>query len=250
MVRYIAPHSDFETSVRRAIVLAFCTIALFWAGRTLSRSIAVVGFETVEAELLSLEKYSARALANMLTEEAALNFDSCDTRAQRALLLAEIPLVELSLKNGAASEFDSHMHALEVRTQQILRCAPRDAFAWLVAFNLRIIHGQLDDRTFQFLDMSFDNSPNEAWIAIRRSLAAMPFADRAPSIIRVKVAIDFGLLIRNGYFEEAARSYLAASDPMRATLTIELEKTTQVQQKRMLYALENLPQSNRSPRTN
>jgi hypothetical protein len=248
LARDVELQTRSELYARRVAILAICASAFFWAARTLPKSLAVDRFRSVAAELLSYEQYSSASLASMLSDQAALNLDPCDTYAQRALMLAEIPLVELSLKRGAAAEFDSHVHALELRVEQILRCNPRDSFAWLVAFNLRIIHGQLDVRTFQFLDTSYDTSPNEVWIAIRRLLAAMPFLDEAPPQTRARAASEFRLLVHNGLFDEAARSYLVASDSMRAMLMIELQEATQVERERLLRSLKSLDLVNQPSR--
>jgi hypothetical protein len=232
--------SKFERFARGAIVSAICIVAFFWASRTFPRSVAIDEFRASEAALLSYERYSVSSLASMLTSQAALSLDSCDTHAQRALLLAELPLAYIALKTGATLEFDSRIHSLEVRTQQILSCNPRDSFTWLVAFNIRVVHGQLDDRTFQFLDMSYQTSPNEAWIAVRRNLVAMPFIEKAPPPLRDRVVNEFGHLVRNGYFDEAAQSYLAATNAVRLRLSTELEQTTPYDQKLLFSALETL----------
>src|SRR5207237_3120469 len=56
-----------------------------------------------------------------------------------------------SLRAGAVKEFDQRMAAMEERTRLTLSCAPRDSFAWLVAFGLALGHGHLDDSAFALL---------------------------------------------------------------------------------------------------
>jgi len=49
----------------------------------------------------------------------------------------EMPLAEAALRSGAASEFDRRIQSLEARSRQVLSCAPRESFAWLLAFDLK-----------------------------------------------------------------------------------------------------------------
>lgn len=48
-----------------------------------------------------------------------------------------------------------------------MSCTPRDSFAWLLAFDFEVLHGRLNQHSFDLLAMSYRTSPNEAWIAIR-----------------------------------------------------------------------------------
>jgi hypothetical protein len=86
----------------------------------------------------------------------------------------EMPLAEAALRSGAAAEFDQHIQSLEARSRRILSCTPREVFVWLLAFNLEILHGLLNEHAFNLLAMSYETSPNEAWISIRRNIVAMP----------------------------------------------------------------------------
>ncbi|MGA7807967.1 hypothetical protein [Bradyrhizobium sp.] len=85
-------------------------------------------------------------------------------------------------------------------------------------FGLETEHGMLDQHTFDLLEMSYDTSPNEAWIAMRRITVAIPVVLFAPAPIQQKILDEFQNLVAHGYVEMTGRSYLNASARSRALL--------------------------------
>jgi hypothetical protein len=191
---------------------------LVWGICAIPGSEAADGFRDIEGRLLHFETYRSSALAQMLASQGSLSMDACDIHSQRALLLMEMPLAEAALRSGAANDFDKHIRSLEKRSKQVLSCAPRDALVWLLAFSLEVLHGRLDEHSFNLLSMSYDTSPNEAWISIRRINVAMPLILMAPELLRQKILTEFQQLIRFGFMDEAAHSYLRASAEVRSLL--------------------------------
>ena len=143
----------------------------------------------------------------------------------------EMPLAEAALRSGAANEFDRRVQSLETRVRQVLGCTPRESFVWLLAFNLEVLHGRLNERSFDLLAMSYETSPNEAWISIRRIVVAMPLVLSAPEPVRHKILFEFQQLIRNGFADDAARSYLTASGSVRSLLQAQIEQLDLPRQK-------------------
>jgi hypothetical protein len=153
------------------------------------------------------------------------------------MLLMEVPLAEAALRSGATAEFDQRVQSLEVRSKRILTCTPRDSFVWLLAFNLELLHGR---QAFDLLDMSYDTSPNEAWISMRRVNVAMPLVLVVSDSTRQKILSEFQQLIRFGFATEAARSYLAASLPVQSRLQTQIERLDLGEQKVFSDALQRL----------
>jgi hypothetical protein len=88
--------------------------------------------------------------------------------------------------------------------------------------------------------MSYETSPNEAWISIRRNMVAMPLVLTAPEPLRQKMLFEFQQLIRYGFLEEAARSYLAASGSIRSLLQTEIAELDLGRQKVFSETLQRL----------
>jgi hypothetical protein len=233
-------HRPIGSYVRRGLTLAIGCLGLAWGIFTLPRSEAADEFWDIESRLLHFESFDRGALTQTLESGSAQSFSACDSHSQRALLLMEMPLAEAALRSGAADEFDRRIQSLEIRARRILACAPRQSFVWLLAFNLEILHGRLNPEAFNLLEMSYETSPNEAWISIRRNMVATPLVLTMPEPLRKKVLFEFQQLIRYGFVEEAARSYLAASESIQSLLQTQIAQLDLRPQKAFSDTLQRL----------
>lgn len=175
----------------------------------------------------------------MLNSTVAQRLSGCDTYAQRAMLLLEMPLAEAALRSGATKEFDLRVDALEGRVRHMLTCSPRDAFAWLTAFNLKLIHGVQDVRSFDLLAASFETSPNEAWIGVRRIGVVAPHLLNAPEPLRTNILAEFRQLIATGYVASAVAAYLNAPTTIRTVLQQQVDQLSPQQQRSFSEAVQN-----------
>jgi hypothetical protein len=215
-------------------------MALVWALLALPRSEAADDLRDIEGRLLRSETFSRTSLTQTLESQMSHDLSPCDTHSQRALLLMEMPLAEAALRSGAAAEFDRHVQSLEARSRQVLGCAPRESFVWLLAFDLEVLHGRLNAQSFDLLAMSYETSPNEAWISIRRIIVAMPLVLVAPEPVRQKILFEFQKLIRNGFVDDAAHCYFIASLSIRSLLQAQIEQLDLPRQKKFSDALQKI----------
>jgi hypothetical protein len=215
-------------------------MGLFWGIPNVARGEVSDDFWYAETRLLRFETFSRTASKAIMASVAAQDLDPCDNHAQRALLLIEIPLTDAALRAGTVQEFDRHIHSLETRVRQSLVCTPRDSFVWLLLFSMQTEHGVLDKHTFDLLAMSYDTSPNEAWIALRRVVVAIPVVRVAPEPIQQKVLAEFQNLIAHGFLETTARAYLDASASTRSLLQSRIDQLDSRSQKNFSEALQKL----------
>ena len=213
-------------------------MALLWGMCSIPSADSADALRDLESRLLRFEMFTPDTEAQEL--EGGADISACDTHAQRALLLLEMPLVETALRSGASTAFDQRTRSLETRTRSILSCSPRESFVWLVAFDLEILHGQLDEHAFKLLAMSYDTSPNEAWISVRRAIVAVPLMLLVPTALRQKILKEFELLIRNGFSDAAARAYSKSSQSVRTLLQADVEKLDATARRAFSDALERL----------
>jgi hypothetical protein len=211
-----------------------------WGILALPRSEAADDFRDIESRLLRSETFNRASLTQTMDSQASQNLSPCDTHSQRALLLMEMPLAEAALRSGAAGEFERRIESLEARSRQVLRCAPRESFVWLLAFDLEVLHGRLNEQSFDLLATSYETSPNEAWISIRRIIVAMPLVLVAPEPVRQKILFEFQQLIRNGFVDDAARCYFTASSSVRSLLQAQIEQLDLPRQKNFSDALQKI----------
>jgi hypothetical protein len=234
------PKTLLKLNARRALILGFGCLGLVWGIFVLPQSEVADELWAIEGQLLRFETFSQTALTQILESQASQNSSVCDTHSQRAMLLMEMPLAEAALRFGATSEFDRRIRSLEARSRRMLACTPRDSFVWLLAFNLDVLHGQLNEHAFNLLAMSYETSPNEAWISVRRTMVAVPLLLVASEPLRQKILFEFQQLIRYGFIDAAARSYSASSGPTRSLLQTPIEQLDLRQQKTFTDSLQRL----------
>ena len=234
------PESLIGKLARISLILVVGCAGLAWAGLNAKRGAASDVFRDIETHLLKFETFSPATAAATLDGAAAHKLSACDTHAQRALLLLEIPLAYAALQSGAIQEFDRRSRALEERARQTLGCSPRDSFVWLVLFGLHTGRGQVDESSFDLLRMSYETSPYEAWIAVRRVTAAVPVILSAPETLRERVLAEFQYLVQKRFVEMPVRAYLNAPPAVRALLQTSIDQLGAKEKEAFAAALKRL----------
>jgi hypothetical protein len=215
-------------------------LGIAWGISNMVRGEAADDFRDIETRLLQFEAFSQAAKTRVLASSAAQDTSGCDSHAQHALLLMEIPLVDAALRSGDLAAFNQRTRSLEARAKQALSCAPRDSLFWLVLFGLQTAHGVLDEHAFDLLAMSYQTAPNEAWIAVRRILLAVPVVRSAPGPMQEVILAEFQNLIANGYVDMPARAYQNASEAVRRDLQARVEQLDTGRQKSFADAVQRL----------
>lgn len=216
-------------------------LALIWGITNVAEGAASDSFLDFETDLLKFKMFSRANSVAMLDRASAQGLSACDIDAQRALLLLEIPLADGALQSGASEEFGRRTRSLELRARQALACAPRDSLVWLILFGLEIEHGDLSKHTFELLKMSYDTSPNEAWLSMRRITVAIPVVLAAPELLQRMIFSEFQGLIKNRMVEIPARIFSNAHAPIQALLRSRILELDPRYQRLFYDALAALP---------
>lgn len=227
-----------QLTVVTALTFLIGSSGFAWGVWNLQQAIIADELHSYESRLLQFEGFTLAAAKGIVDSAAARSVSDCENHAQRALLLLEIPLAEAALRSGSTQDFDRRMRSLQDRSERALACAPRDTLAWLVLFGLEVTHGQINDRAFKLLAASYETSPNEAWIALRRVTVATPVLLSAPEALRQKILDEFKTLIERGYVELPAKAYLAAPASVRRLLESHIDALGTIQQKSFMNAVE------------
>lgn len=212
------------TVVLTALTFLIGSFGLAWGVWNLQGAVIADEFRSYETRVLRFEGFSPAAAKGVVDSAAARDLGDCDIHAQRALLLLEIPLAEAALRSGEVQEFDRRLRSIQDRAGRVLACVPRDSLAWLLLFGVETMHGRIDDHAFELLEASYETSPNEAWVALRRATVATPVLLSAPEGTRQKILDEFKNLIGRGFEEIPARAYLAAPAPAKKLLQSRIEE--------------------------
>jgi hypothetical protein len=218
------PRSVFRIFTLRVLTFAIACLGLAWGISTFAISATTDDYWAIEDHLLQFETFNRTAATRMLETAAAKDLSACETHSQRALLLLELLRADAALRSGAVQEYDQHVLALEARSRRILSCTPRESIVWLIAFSLEVEHGILNEHSFDLLATSYETSPNEAWVAVRRVVVAVPVLLSAPEAIRQTILTEFQNLVRHRFFDMPARAYLRAPAPAQALLQSRIEQ--------------------------
>jgi hypothetical protein len=224
----------------RSLTAVIGCLGIAWGVSNIARGEAADDFRDIETRLLQFEGFSQATGTRVLASAAAQDVSACDSHAQHALMLMEIPLADAALRSGALDPLNRRTRSLEARARQALSCTPRDAFVWLVLFGVQTAHGVLDAHTFDLLAMSYQTAPNEAWIAVRRILLAVPVVRSAPGPMQETILAEFQRLIANGYVDMPARAYRNASEPVRRELQARVDQLETSRQKSFADAVQRL----------
>jgi hypothetical protein len=224
----------------RSLTAVIGCLGIAWGVSNIARGEAADDFRDIETRLLQFEGFSQATETRVLASAAAQDVSACDSHAQHALMLMEIPLADAALRSGALDPLNRRTRSLEARARQALSCTPRDAFVWLVLFGVQTAHGVLDAHTFDLLAMSYQTAPNEAWIAVRRILLAVPVVRSAPGPMQETILAEFQRLIANGYVDMPARAYRNASEPVRRELQARVDQLETSRQKSFADAVQRL----------
>lgn len=224
----------------RLLALAVAAAGLAWGLTILPRSEASDELLDLQSQLLRSETFTPRALARTLETPSFKKLGDCDVPAQTALLLMEARVSEATLRAGAVADFDQHSRSIDSRADKVLACAPRQSFVWLMKFSQAVLRGQLDERSFVFLEMSYDTSPHEGWIIIRRSNVTVPLLQVLPEPLKAKALSDFQQLVKSDFNEEAGRLYRVASPPSRTLIQTSVEQLEPYRQKSFWQAVHRI----------
>ncbi|MFX6980525.1 hypothetical protein ABTH98_20090, partial [Acinetobacter baumannii] len=88
----------------------------------------------------------------------------------------------------------------------------------LLLLGIETMHGRIDNHAFELLATSYETSPNEASVGLRRVTVATPVLLSAPEAIREKILDEFKNLVDRRYEDIPARAYLAAPAAARKLL--------------------------------
>ncbi|WP_316218988.1 hypothetical protein [Bradyrhizobium sp. SZCCHNR2026] len=220
----LKPTAASQHQALRVLTIVVGCLGMAWGIAGFARSAAVDYFEDVEARLLRFGSYSTQSVTGMLDSSTAQDLSDCDNHAQRSLLLLELPLADAALRTGATRDFDRHVESIEARAKRVLACAPRDPLFWLVLFGLEVEHGRRDRHAFDLLATSYEISPHEGWLGLRRMMVTIPIIQTVPEPLREQVLTEFQNLIRDKLPEIPARLYLGASGSTRALLQVRIDQ--------------------------
>ena len=112
-------------------------------------------------------------------------------------------------------------------------------FGWCCLVFIRVV-AQVDENSFDLLRMSYETSPYEAWIALRRVTVAVPVILSAPETLRERILAEFQYLVQKRFIEMPVRAYLNAPPAVRSLLQASIDQLGAKEKEAFAAALKKL----------
>lgn len=116
----------------------------------------------------------------------------------------KLRVAENSFRTGDPTVIDRRLNALAETIDRILITTPGDSFFWFARFWLDSARNGLRPAYLQYLRMSYDLAPNEAWIALRRNRFALNIFPVLPGDLAERSTEEFVKFVRWGLVNQAA----------------------------------------------
>lgn len=145
--------------------------------------------------------------------------------------MIQLRIAEDSFRTGNVALIDRRLDSLARTIDEIFLVAPNDPFFWLVRFWLDSARSGLRPAYLQFLKMSYDLGPNEAWIALKRNRFSLNIFPILPGDLAELTASEFAKFVRWGLVNEAAQLAGEPGLPVRPFLYERL-KDLKIEQRR------------------
>jgi hypothetical protein len=208
----------------RATTAALGVFGLAWALSTFSLSWNSDALQRVAARIAIGDRFKAESLAGLETRMRFVeNSSFCSPSALHAATMIRVHALEIAFEEGARRSIESGLAELDEVARRTLLCSPTNSFSWLVLFWALNLSEGYNDAHLNMLRLSYEQGPNEAWIALKRNPLALVFYERFPQDLRDQVAQEFAGLVKSSFFAQAADTFLRQGFPNREALTMRLD---------------------------
>lgn len=138
-----------------------------------------------------------------------LKFSDVSRQSIKPSILAKLATIHLrgienALPGESNQQVQSRLIELAGLTKDALRETPTDGFLWLVLSWISERNGEAVDDKWRFLRSSYQLSPNEGWIGIKRNPFAVSRFAALPDDLAEDAMQELMHLVRSGLHSEAA----------------------------------------------
>ena len=168
--------------VARAGIMLFGLAAMAWAAMVLPGFLRDQTLISMGNALERGENYTFPVLFSQInTVPSSDEFGFCKAAARRANMIVLIKIIEDPSVVDNRTLKDTAWQKLQDATHALLECSPADSLGWLALFWLNMSKNGYAPEYGNYLQLSYDASPNEAAVALWRNRIVLGLYDRLPS---------------------------------------------------------------------
>lgn len=194
--------------VLRLQLLALAAFGIGWAVIAGSQSLAKAPVVAVGREMKGGASFLGSRLEALLDSASPTTPDlDCSIAYRRGRLLIAAGLADVTMTtSNDLGAMDRARAQLDAVAREVLRCSPREGYAWLALYWTTAQREGLQGKALDFLAMSYEVAPREGWIAVRRNPQAVKAFHAMPEALRGKLAVEWSELVTAQLYEAAASS--------------------------------------------
>jgi hypothetical protein len=226
-----------ERLFARAFSFFLGAAALCWGTLTLPIFWNEAEIATTSDHIVQGHLYASSVLDRELSAARSSNAGFCRAPALRNTAILRFSLVENALADGIRTRLDERLAELKQNSQELFSCDPTGSFFWLVFYWTKVNIDGFQPDLLKFLRMSYQQGPNEGWIATKRNrLALAIFAELPPDLAR-SATDEFVGIVRSGFIEDAAAILTGPGWPFRFELLAQLDTVGLAERERLAIHL-------------
>lgn len=188
--------------IKAAAILSVAIAALLWSGFVLRFGLGSTALDLTVLRLTDGQTFTSKELEGLLQNVEQAGYpEHCSPKRLRSVAIARLAIFEESVARNAltlATWKDAHS-----AVGRALACTPSDGFLWLAQFRLEAATSELSGLHLDYLLMSYQLAPHEAWVMQRRLSLAAFYWGRLPEEVRAHVRQDFTTLVKHARFHVA-----------------------------------------------
>jgi hypothetical protein len=221
----------------RAILIIFGCVAFWWGIVAFRDFWTDSSTESIATRVLAGDPFKTEVMDGQISairriESAAF----CRPVALRSAAVIQLRIVEVSAPQSGQSE--ARLYSLLRMIRSALSCAPADSFLWLALYSVENTANHFSADDLKYLRMSYELSPNEGWIALRRNPVAFERFRQLPADLAETAIHEFIQLLLSNFFEPAAAIFTGPAWPERELILAHLTQISSEQRRFFADALQ------------
>ncbi len=202
----------------RSFIVIFGCIAVWWGITELPSFWQESLLERTAKHIIAGDPFKSEVLNRQIPVlDNIRNSTYCRPGALRSAAIIQLRMVEVAAKSNR--EFsDDNFTSLDRMIRSSLSCSPADPFLWLVLSSVENAHHEEKTQVFNYLKLSYEQGPNEAWIALKRNGYAFSFSKNLPSDLSELAIDEFIKLLNNRFYDATIDTFLGPASRMHDLL--------------------------------
>jgi hypothetical protein len=185
----------------RISLVSLGVLAVAWGAQAMAVFARQATIERVAARVVNGDPFKSEVLATLVPQlEAAERAERCRPAALHSAAIIRTRIAEQALTDSR--DIDASLASLSDSIHRSLACTPADPFLWFVLYWVESNRNGFQAGYLNYLRLSYQLGPNEAWIALKRNRYVLAVFQQLPSDLAQMAIAEFARLLDTGLYAE------------------------------------------------